>query len=138
MTKQDKNKIPYEDWVPRGKQAKILHEAQVATLGVTITKLCQRAGVSRNTFYNWLKKDAHFRQAWRSVHLDGIERYMPMMTAAQVNKALKGDTQAYRTLSEVAGKIVKQLDVTSGGAPVKLYDKVGPDDWDEETEGDDD
>ncbi len=57
---------------------------------------------------------------------------MPGMVAAQVKKALQGDTQAVKYLSELSGRMVRNVDIKSGGEILKAYVGISPDDWDKE------
>ncbi len=77
MTEKDK-------WKPKPKQKKVLEAAQKPDYNRTITAICEEAGIKRNTFYTWIKKDEDFRKAWNEVWEWGIDRYMPGMVAAQV------------------------------------------------------
>ena len=100
MTEKDK-------WKLKPKQKKVLEAAQTPEFNRTITAICEEAGIKRNTFYTWIKKDEDFRKAWNEVWEWGIDRYMPGMVAAQVKKALQGDTYAVKYLSELSGRMIK-------------------------------
>ncbi len=125
-------------WKPKPKQKKLLEAAQTPGLKRTISAICKEAGIVAKTFYNWLEKDEDFRNAWHSVWEWQIDRYMPSVVSAQVKKAQDGSTQAARYLSDVSGKMVKKLDVTSKGEKLKGYAVVSPDDWDEQEKEDGD
>ena len=123
-------------WKPKPKQKKLLEAAQTPGLKRTISAICEEAGIVTKTFYNWLEKDEGFRDAWLSVWEWQIDRYMPSVVAAQVKKAQGGSTQAARYLSDVSGKMVKKVDLTSKGKTLKGYAVVSPDDWDEQEKED--
>lgn len=89
-------------WMPTPKQAAVLEAAQEAGLNRTITAICDTAGVTRKSFYQWLK-DEDFQTAWRSVWQDALGRHLPGVVAAQVAKALEGDTPAARLVADLAG-----------------------------------
>lgn len=127
MTELDK-------WHPKPKQRKVLEAALTPEYNRTITAICEEAGIKRQTFYNWIKKDEKFREAWNKVWEWSIDRYMPGMVSAQVKKALTGDTAAAKYLSELSGRMVKNVDIKSGGEIIKAYVGISPDDWDKEDE----
>jgi hypothetical protein len=124
MTKKD-------IWKPRPKQKKLLEAAQVPELNRTVTAICDEAGIKRNTFYTWIKKDEDFRNAWNEVWEWAIDRHMPSVVAAQLKKAQGGDTYAARYLSDLSGRMIRNIDVKSGGEVLKAYVGISPEDWDE-------
>ena len=104
-----------DKWKPKPKQKKVLEAAQKPDFNRTITAICEEAEIQRQTFYTWIKKDEDFRKAWNEVWKWGIDRYMPGMVAAQVKKALQGDTYAVKYLSELSGRMIRNVDITSEG-----------------------
>ena len=111
---------PKEQWSPSSKQAKLLEAAITPDVGRTITAICEEAGVSRVSFWRWYKKDKDFREAWNGIWREAIDRHMPSVVAWQVKKATDGDTQAARLISDLSGKMIKQVDVTSGGEKLNI------------------
>ncbi len=91
------------EWTPTLKQAALLEAAQEAGLNRSITLMCTAAGVDRTSFYRWLRNDPEFAAAWRSVWRDAIGRHLPGVVAAQLAKALDGDTSAARLVADLAG-----------------------------------
>ena len=106
---------PQQKWKPRGKKKKLLEVAQIPGLNRTLTALCKEAGVSRTSFYNWVEKDEDFRSAWNTVWELAIDKYMPSVVAAQVKEAQDGSTPAAKYLSELSGKMKREIDVNLGG-----------------------
>ena len=104
-----------DKWKPKPKQRKVLEAAQKPEYNRTITAICNEAGIERQTFYNWIKKDENFRNAWNEVWEWAIDRYMPGMVSAQVKKALAGDTQAVKYLSELSGRMIKKQEIENTG-----------------------
>jgi AcrR family transcriptional regulator len=84
----------------------------------SLTDICNEAGVPRRTFYNWLKDDT-FRAAWEGLWRQSVQRNLPGVMAAMVHRAMQGDVAAGRLLSELAG-ILKQQGEVSGGMTVRV------------------
>lgn len=120
------------DWIPTPKQKKFLEAAREVTGKPTILNLCKKAGIQRSTFYDWLRNDDDFVKAWDALWVFSIDGAMPAIVEAQIAKATgsKRDTRAAQFLADLRGKMVKHVDITSGGAPLKGYVAVTPDDWD--------
>ena len=99
------------NWTPTPKQAAVLEAAQEAGMGRSISTICETAGVDRSQFYRWMRKDPQFAAAWRTIWHDAIGHHLPGIVAAQVSKALDGDTPAARLLADLAGVLTTRMDV---------------------------
>lgn len=118
------------EWRPKPRQKKILEEAQEAGLHRSVTVICEEAGIPRRTFYNWLKDDPEFADAWESIWRCAISKHLPGVIAAQIKKALTGDTAAARLLADLAGVIRQHHEIeTPGEIVIKLA-------WDDADRGD--
>lgn len=120
------------EWQPTRRQKAFLDAAREATSKPTILNLCKVAGIQRSTFYDWLRNDPDFVKAWDALWVYSIDGAMPAIVEAQIAKATgsKRDTRAAQFLADLRGKMVKHVDITSGGAPLKGYVAVSPEDWD--------
>ena len=105
------------DWQPSLKQAAVLAEAAKGGLGRTITAVCQAAGVSRDSFYRWMREDG-FRNAWREVACQIVEVGLPGVTNAVVQEAISGNMTAARLHLQASGMI------GSGGVNLHVGDKI--------------
>ncbi len=88
-------------WEPSKKQVAVLEVAQNGQFK-TVSAICRNAKVSRKSFYEWLKNDPGFADAWASLWREGAQRSMPLVVAAMVRKAVKGDVSAARLVAELA------------------------------------
>ena len=88
-------------WKPTLKQQAVLEVARTGTHR-TISAICNAAGVSRQAYHGWIKDDAGFADAWNSIWRGAAQNAMPLVVAAMVRKAVKGDTQAARLVAEIA------------------------------------
>ena len=98
------------EWHPTPRQSAVLEAAQDAGIGRTISAMCEAAGVDRSQFYRWMRKDPQFAATWRTIWQDAIGRHLPGIVAAQVAKALDGDTPAARLLADLAGLLTTRMD----------------------------
>ena len=112
----DKNAT--KEWSPTPKQ-RVLLDVAASGEKTSITAICKEAKVERQTIYKWFK-DPDFMKAWNDTWIAPIERHLPSMTAAQIKKAEKGNTNAYAKLIEATGKMVRRIDLTSGGEPLPI------------------
>ena len=94
------------------RQLAVLEAASEAGMKRTIVAVCQECRVPRSRFYDWLNKNEAFRAAWEAAWHGTIRRHLPGIVAAQLHKALDGDTVAARLLMEAAGVLDQ-----AGGAP---------------------
>ncbi|MFA5091811.1 MAG: phBC6A51 family helix-turn-helix protein [Candidatus Paceibacterota bacterium] len=101
-------------WEPNAKQAAVLEAAQIAGINRNITKVCEEAHVHRKTFYEWLKTDPNFKEAWREVWHFTLERHLPGTLMALVNAAQGGDVSAIKLHCELAGAYKQKLELTRG------------------------
>lgn len=98
------------NWTPTPKQAAVLEAAQEAGLNRSIVALCEAAHVDRKSFYRWFKDDPEFKAAWEEIWTHSIRRHLPGIVAAQVAKALDGDTPAARLVADMAGVLTTRMD----------------------------
>lgn len=103
-----------------------------------------QAGISKSTFYGWsaeqrahlndlaqqLKRRAKLRVqlAYEEAAEDAARTIIDLMRHDNENVALKA---AQDVLDRTTGKPRAAVDVTSGGAQLKGYFGVSPDDWDD-------
>ena len=106
-------------WIPSPKQAAVL-EAATHPEYKTIKAICKAAGVNTKSIWRWWNDDEGFRDAWNNQWTKLVERYANIMMSAQVRKANRGDTRAFLAAMEVAGKMIRKIDVTSKGEAIRL------------------
>jgi hypothetical protein len=109
-------------WTPLPKQADVLQAAMEPGLRRSHTAVCRKAGVSRDSLYRWLRDDPDFAREWGVTWQGLIKRHLPGIVAAQVHKALDGDTAAARLLLEAAGVLKQEGGLT---APVVVRNYIG-------------
>jgi transposase-like protein len=106
-----------------------LRQAIQETGGVVSDLARHYNNASRTTIYRWLDqaglrdKLADARAKMDDVSLDVI--YARLMDADE-----EKSWEAAKFIQQHVAP--KRVDLTSGGAPLKLYDGVSPDDWDDE------
>lgn len=98
------------NWAPTPKQAAVLDAAQEAGLNRSISTICDRAGVDRKSFYNWINRDSHFKATWEEIWTHSIRRHMPGVVAAMIAKAQDGDVPAARLIADLAGVTRQRID----------------------------
>ncbi len=107
------------EWVPTLKQKAVLRAAAEVGLERNISAVCKEAQVDRKSFYRWLKH-ADFRDAWEAVWHGAIRHHLPGVVAAQLDKALKGDTQAARLIADMGGVLKQKHELTGkDGGPIE-------------------
>ena len=98
------------EWAPSPKQAAVLEAAQEAGLGRSISAICEAARVDRTSFYRWLRKDPQFTAAWKDVWRGALNRHLPGVVAAMLEKAQQGDVPAARLVADLAGLLATRMD----------------------------
>lgn len=98
-------------WIPTPLQAAVMEAALSSEKRRTITAICKDAGVSRQTFYEWLREDADFRDAWANLWRRAIERHLSPVVLAMAHKAAQGDVQAARLVVEIAGIAPRKIEM---------------------------
>ncbi len=93
------------DWQPSIKQRRVLNAAAEAGVNRSVTAIAKQAGVRRQTIYEWLNKDAGFRKAWDELPQNMFRTHLPGVVAAQVHKAMSGDTAAAKLVMKAAGML---------------------------------
>ena len=121
LNKKTSHETPRK-WTPTPKQ-KAVFEAAQSPDNRTITAICKRAKVDRKTLWRWWEGDEEFRKAWNDLWKFQIDRHMNPMVAGQVKKALAGNTRAFEAVVTLGGKMVRKVDVTSAGEPLKGIDE---------------
>jgi AcrR family transcriptional regulator len=101
------------EWRPTPKQRAALEAASEMGLRRSVSAICNAAGVSRESFYRWMRDDANFREAWDTAWQSASRRQLNGVLAAMVERALSGDVPAARLVAELAGAI-KQKHEHSG------------------------
>lgn len=123
----ESNNAPQTGWIPTPKQRAMLDAAKSPGLNRTIVSIAEQANIAPKTFYSWIKHDPDFRAAWNDIWAVSIDDNMPGIVAAQMDKALAGSTRAADYLTNLAGKMIKRVDVTTGGEPIIGIEIVAPD-----------
>ena len=101
---------------------KILIEALISTLGV-ITSACKKAGIARQTFYNYYNNDVKFKKEVddiENIALDFVESKLysqisdDNITATIFYLKTKGKKRGYIERQEITGKDGKDLPQFTG------------------------
>jgi len=82
---------PTDHITPR--QARFLLEAAREGMQGSIASIAERAGVNRWTFYSWQRKSTAFARAWKELPAKMLERQMPRVMAAAIERAIAGSDQ---------------------------------------------
>lgn len=89
------------NWMPNPQQAAVLDAARYG-MHRSIKAICTAANVPRGTYYRWLADDAQFADAWANLWRGSAQGAMPLVLAAMVREAVKGNVAAARLVSEIA------------------------------------
>lgn len=65
----------------------------------SIKSICEKAGVSRTIYYEWINTDG-FEDWLHDEYAKSRRRARPMLIDAQTSRALEGDTQAYKAVMQ--------------------------------------
>lgn len=107
------------DWRPTTKQRSLLNAASETGLRRSITAVCDESGVSRDSFYRWLRDDASFASAWEEIWHTAIKRELPGVVMAMIERAQSGDVSAGRLIADIAGVIKLKHEVSgANGQPL--------------------
>ena len=110
------------DWRPTTKQRAVLEAASELGLRRSVVLVCNEAGVSRESFYKWLRDDEQFREAWEQVYHGAVRKHLPGVVAAMVERAQSGDVAAARLIADLSG-VIKQKVEQSGDIKIRVvYD----------------
>lgn len=90
----------------------MLQAAQVLGFNRSVTVLCEEAGVSRTCFYEWMRDDKEFQNAWREIPLRILQHQLPGIRSAMTKKAQEGDVSAARLIEDITGAITKKLELS--------------------------
>lgn len=111
------------DWRPTAKQLDLLIAARKPGLKRSITAICDEAGVHRTRFYDWMRDDPDFKDAWVKIWQDMLDLHTGGLMAAMIQKGLAGNVGAARLVLEIKGLIKKRVEVTGNeGGPVQTLD----------------
>ena len=94
------------------RQAHLIECAMEPGMQRTITAVCEAAGVTRVTFYRWVREDSDFREAWEDAWRGSIRRQLPGVAAAMIHQALAGDVRAARLVVDMAGVVTREHKLT--------------------------
>lgn len=106
------------------RQRHVVDNAMEPGIRRSIAAVCEAAGVSRDTFYRWLRDDAEFREAWEAAWRGSIRRHLPGVVAAMIERALSGDVKAARLVADMAGVITRQAHVSIDVAVRREVERV--------------
>jgi len=103
---------------------KTMLEALERTLGIVSTA-CEKAGVSRQTHYNWLKDDPEYKAA-----VDQIQESVIDFAESHLYKLIKEGNPAanifyLKTKGKSRGYIERQEVEVSGPKPLSWFDDAG-------------
>ena len=77
---------------------------------VTGVEICKELDISKNTLTEW-KKDIAFVEAVYEKYMITFNSKLPAVLEAMIREAKEGNVQAGKLVMEVAGKIVKRVNV---------------------------
>ena len=98
-------------WIPTPKQAAVMEAALKVGVRRTIVDICKDADVSRQSFYEWLREDDDFRDAWANLWKRAIERSLSPVIVAMAHKAANGDVAAARLIVDIAGIVSRKSSI---------------------------
>ena len=107
-------------WRPNVKQIKMMELLFDTDDTRTTTEKIAVVGVSRKTYYAWLK-DGRFLGYMNSLLEEFLGGEMPSIMFALAKKAKGGDLAAIRLVMDIRGSAAptkQQVDITSGGLPL--------------------
>lgn len=107
MTKGDSLKML------RGKQRDIAELLVNPEFEGNVTAACKKVGISRNTFYRWLR-DPKFKGALESAIDDYTDSELAHIWRSLIQKAESGSVEAVKLYFELKGKYKQQLDLNGG------------------------
>lgn len=122
MTDADNYKAKPDEWVPSQKQLALIQAVKDVGFGNTITALCEKAGVGRDSFYVWMKQDEGFKRAWLELPMKMLGNHLPGILSAMVAKAIAGDVAAAKLILETVGlstSTVKHEITGKDGGPIQ-------------------
>lgn len=90
-------------WLPSPLQVKFLTTAIESEGKPSISSLCEEAGVSRQTFYEWLKNDPDFKLKWEGLWQELLAGTFSTVVKSLVARAQGGDVAAVRLITELRG-----------------------------------
>lgn len=99
-------------FVPSPKQqALVIALAEYDAGNITITKLCKKAGISREAFYSWRAKPGFLE--WFNSHRQRIcDADIIFVDKVVLNRAKQGELQAARIVYEKRGEMHKRVDAS--------------------------
>ena len=115
MTKVNKKPTP---WQPSKQMLKAMEVAQNMEGRVTVTGLCQEAGVDRSTYYQWWDKP-EFCEWWHKTYELHMERSMWLLNKISYVRSLK-DYRYMEMLQMKYAKFRKSADITSDHKRVRV------------------
>lgn len=113
-------------WQPDRRQGAVLEAARAAGRNRDVEAICATAGVTPRTVYKWLRDNPDFTLAWGDVWHGAVARNLPGVVAAQIDKALGGDTASARFVAELGGALKRRAG-SSGAAKGANIPEAGSD-----------
>lgn len=87
---------------------------------------CKTVGIARQTYYNWIEKDAEFKQ--QIAEIEPQERFLDFLEGKLVEKINKGDTTsiifALKTRGKKRGYVERQEITGADGIPTNFQVEI--------------
>jgi Helix-turn-helix of insertion element transposase len=118
-------------WNPTDEQARMAQILADPSEQGTITEKCEKAGVSRSTFYRWMR-DPNFVEYVNSLIDEYTDAELARVWAALTRKAIEGDIQAIKLFFEMKGKYKEKKEIEHSGSIQFISatpDVVDVDEW---------
>jgi AcrR family transcriptional regulator len=102
------------NFTPTDEQMKMAQLLADPSESRTISEKCKKAGVSRTTFYRWMK-DKKFVEYLNSLIDEYTDAELSRVWAALTRKAVEGDIQAIKLFFEMKGKYKEKKEIEHSG-----------------------
>lgn len=119
------------NWNPTDEQVRMAQILADPSEQGTITEKCEKAGVSRSTFYRWMR-DPNFVEYVNSLIDEYTDAELSRVWAALTRKAIEGDIQAIKLFFEMKGKYKEKKEIEHSGTIQFISatpDVVNEDEW---------
>lgn len=89
----------------------------------TVTDACRKVGISRNTFYRWLR-DPNFKGALEAAIDDYTDSELAHIWRSLIRKAESGSVEAAKLYFELKGRYKQQVSLDGGVIFVSGEDEI--------------